>query len=100
MVSTIEHTINIKRKKVSSTPLAIDIDGSDTASYAVNIYNTFRKVRSLENKGHEVQWSKNKRFCIIDGKTYNIAKSVYEYRKNRAEALEKETKLPQGHHKK
>lgn len=100
MATIVASTINVHRKGVSSSPLAIDIDGSDTVTYASNVYNIFRKVRSLEKKGHKIEWSKNERFCIIEGKTYNIAKSVYEYRKNRSMALEKEAKLSVGHHKK
>ena len=49
-------------------------------NYVNNMNSVFQEVRGLFAQGYTVVWSANGRWCEINGKTYNIPKSVFEAR--------------------
>lgn len=48
--------------------------------YKYSMWSELRKLSALINSGHEIEWSANKKWCTVNGKTFNISKSVYEKR--------------------
>ncbi len=65
----------------------IDIDSSlfdDTLDYAIeckmSVWKDLKELKKLSESGHDIVWSSNERWCIVNGKTFNISKSVYQKR--------------------
>lgn len=50
--------------------------------YKLSVFNDLRKIKQLKEKGYEVKWNHNECFCIINGETFNIHKSIYDKRIN------------------
>ena len=42
-----------------------------------SVWKDLKKLKTLSEAGHEIAWSGNERWCVVDGKTFNISKSVY-----------------------
>ena len=68
-----------------SERIRIDSDSLDNSLthavlYKFSTWKELKKMLQLVNKGHEIKWSANERWCTINGTTFNISKSVYEKR--------------------
>lgn len=57
-----------------------EVDSSFDGSYLSSLDRMIREMRRLVAKGAEIVWSTNERFCIINGKTFNVSKIVWDAR--------------------
>lgn len=42
-----------------------------------SVWKDLQAMKALAEAGHEIIWSGNERWCVVNGKTFNIHKSVY-----------------------
>lgn len=51
-------------------------------SYRARLERDLKAMAELVQQGHEIKWSANKKWCEVNGKTFNIAKRVWILRKD------------------
>lgn len=65
-----------------SRALHVDSSRSDnvleyTVACKLSVWEDLKEIKALSEAGHNIVWSGNERWCVINGKTFNISKSVY-----------------------
>ena len=58
--------------------LCKDVTLSHENRYKYALWRDLKTIEVLSSVGHEIKWNVNDRWCTVNGKTFNVHKSVYE----------------------
>ena len=65
---------------VSIDYTTFEITLEHAVKYKVSVWRDLKELKALSKAGHEIVWSENVRWCVANGKTFNVTKSVYTKR--------------------
>ena len=73
------------RALVLNGTLVVDASEKENSlDYAIecklSVWKDLKELKKLSEAGYPIVWSKNERWCVVNGKTFNISKSVYTKR--------------------
>ena len=54
------------------------VDHYPSGSYVTSLQNTILEMFKLVRKGHPIKWGPKEKWCVINGKTFNVPKSVWD----------------------
>lgn len=58
--------------------LCKDIALSHANKYKLALWKDLKTIEILSEAGHEIQWNSNDRWCTVNGRTFNVHKTVYQ----------------------